>query len=1069
MKIKKIAAAVIAAAVLVTTVSLPGILPNITNVVNAADTVIDGDYEYQVNEDEETVTITKYNGTDAEVDIPSVLGGKTVTQIGSDSFIDNNSLISVTFPNSITYIGAQAFDFCKSLISVTIPDSVTYIGIRAFGECSSLEEIIVGKDNAYFSSIDGVLFDKEETELICYPAGKKDTTYIIPNSVTSIYGDAFRGCTFITDVIIPNSVTKIYWHAFALCSSLTNVKIPDSVTELGEAVFQWCTSLTEVELPKSIEKIGFRTFLQCTSLISVTIPESLTEIGDGSFVYCSSLKEIVVDENNANYTDVDGVLFNKDQTELICFPAGKDDTKSYQIPESVTKIDDNAFCDCDSLEYIAIPNSVTELGRYTFENCSSLRNIEIPDSITTISYSTFTECGSLSSVTIPKSVIKIDDFAFWLCDSLDFVHYGGTIADWEAIEIGERNECLTNAEIICTDGIINERKPTDEELNPGDSFVDGILEYKVLEDGTLEVKGFVSDELKETVEELIIPDEVKGKAVTSIGEYSFYDCKCTSITIPNSATSIEKFAFIGSKFISITIPDSVISIGAGAFSICGNLESVMIPNNVTSIGEAAFGGCYSLKEISVDEINKSFSSVDGVLFDKSKTKLVCYPAGKDTSYNIPSGVAEISNSAFDYCSNLTSLTIPDSVTSIGSGAFWGCDSLETLTIPNGVTIINNYTFWSCSSLKTLTIPESVTRIDPAFEHCDALTDVYFGGSKSQWEKVDIYDSVVNDPLVNATIHFAKEDEPNQSETEETEPDVSTEPEPAITTTPEREPEPEVTTIPEPEVTTIPKPEVTTISEPVVTTMPEPVVTTLLEPVVTTIPEPEITTEVTTAPDNEVTTEPDTSDKYDITADVEIPPEGNNVPEGDQVKTIVINAFNMKGKGEIDLSDVKIKAQAIYDEEGLRRAEEALGTVLDGNTHYNLLDLTLLYKGEDFSNGYEGLIQVRFKIPDGHKNKTFSCYRLTEVDGKMVKELIPGTQEDGYYIIYLEHFSLYALVGDGNNNGDNSGNNNNNGNNSSNNNSQAVSPNPSTGVASTAILGTAVVISAVVTIIFKKKK
>ena len=165
----------------------------------------------------------------------------------------------------------------------------------------------------------------------------------------------------------------------------------------------------------------------------------------------------------------------------------------------------------------------------------------------------------------------------------------------------------------------------------------------------------------------------------------------------------------------------------------------------------------------------------------------------------------------------------------------------------------------------------------------------------------------------------------------------------------------------------------------------------------------------------------------------------------------------------------IKAQAIYDEEGLKRAEEALGTTLDGNTHYNLFDLTLLYKGEDISNGYEGLVEVKFKIPNGHKNKTFSCYRLTEVDGKMVKELIPGKQENGYYIIYLEHFSLYALVGDGNNNGDNSGDNNNNGNNSSNNNSQAVSPNPSTGVASTAVLGTAVVISAVVTIIFKKKK
>ena len=159
---------------------------------------------------------------------------------------------------------------------------------------------------------------------------------------------------------------------------------------------------------------------------------------------------------------------------------------------------------------------------------------------------------------------------------------------------------------------------------------------------------------------------------------------------------------------------------------------------------------------------------------------------------------------------------------------------------------------------------------------------------------------------------------------------------------------------------------------------------------------------------------------EVTESVEAPPEAADIPEEDRITSITINpAFNMKDKHdnnvELDLSKIKIKAKEIYDEEGLKRASEALGEELKGNKHYNLLDLTLLYNGEDYSNGYEGLVQVIIPIPKGHRDKTFSCYRLTEVDGKMVKELIDGEQTEDSYIIYLEHFSEYALVGAGEDN------------------------------------------------------
>ena len=153
---------------------------------------------------------------------------------------------------------------------------------------------------------------------------------------------------------------------------------------------------------------------------------------------------------------------------------------------------------------------------------------------------------------------------------------------------------------------------------------------------------------------------------------------------------------------------------------------------------------------------------------------------------------------------------------------------------------------------------------------------------------------------------------------------------------------------------------------------------------------------------------------ETTSEVETPPEATDIPEDDRITSITINpAFNMKHKDgnevELDLSKIKIKAKEIYDEAGLKRAEAALGETLNGNKHYNLLDLTLLYDGKDFSNSYDGLVKVIIPIPKGHRDKTFSCYRITEKDGKMTKELISGQQTEDSYIIYLEHFSEYALV------------------------------------------------------------
>jgi hypothetical protein len=205
---------------------------------------------------------------------------------------------------------------------------------------------------------------------------------------------------------------------------------------------------------------------------------------------------------------------------------------------------------------------------------------------------------------------------------------------------------------------------------------------------------------------------------------------------------------------SFTIPNGITSIGVGAFSACTKLTNITIPNGVTNIEEAAFSNCTSLVTINVEVSNSAYTSENGVLYNKNKTVLHTYPAGKtDKSFTIPNTVTGIGFEAFLGCASLASVTIPNSVTTIGPAAFSSCTSLTSITIPNSVTTIENYNaFWGCTSLTSLvignkvtsigggsfhgctslasvTIPNSVTSIgDQAFLDCASLTSVRFEGT-----------------------------------------------------------------------------------------------------------------------------------------------------------------------------------------------------------------------------------------------------------------------------------------------------------------------------------------------------
>ena len=327
------------------------------------------------------IRITRYKGPDSgEVVIPKTIGGYEVKWIGD------------------RYSGAGVFQGCTGITSIVIPDSVISIDRSAFSGCTSLTEITVSPDNKNYSSVDGVLFNKDGSELIVYPKGNGRSAYTVPDGVTSISGSAFEGCTSLSkvklsnnltiieertfygctslaEIVIPDSVTEIrgrldseyYGGAFVGCTSLAEIVIPDSVTKIGESAFLGCTSLSKVDLPKNLTTIESHTFSGCTSLAEITIPDSVTEIGESAFSGCTSLSKVKLSNN-------------------------------------LRIIQERTFSGCTSLAEIDIPDSVTEIGWSAFEGCTSLAEIAIPDSVTSIGGSAFSGCTSLAEIAIPDSV-----------------------------------------------------------------------------------------------------------------------------------------------------------------------------------------------------------------------------------------------------------------------------------------------------------------------------------------------------------------------------------------------------------------------------------------------------------------------------------------------------------------------------------------------------------------------------------------------------------------------------------------------------------------------------------------
>lgn len=683
----------------------------------------------------------------------------SVTSVGSYAFGYCDSLTSITIPDGVTSIGSYAFYNCDGLISMIIPKKVRSIGQCAFDNCDLLETIIVEENNTAYSSVDGILYNNDKTELIHVPKAIKGAV-TMPSSVTSIGSYAFYGCSGLTSIIIPNSVKNIDEKAFYNCNNLTSITLPfigsskddtnntyfgylfgaSSYSDNSKYVpsslktvvitdgqliasnaFNGCNSLIDVTIRDGVMSVGSYAFRSCAGLASISIPNSVTSIGSDAFDGCSVLQYNEYD--NAYY------LGNSNNKYFAVIKAKSMSITSCALHINAAVIVNGAFYNCKSLTNITIPDGVTNIGSGAFNGCASLTDVIIPDSVITIGEGVFRACTSLASITLPF--------------------------------VGES------------------RKTANDTYQYPLGYIFGKTSYTGGKATEQNYCGYSATPALGVNTTYYIPMSLKSVTISggNILFRAFHNCAgLTNIKLSDDVTSIGTCAFQDcSSITSITISSSVTSIGGGAFSGCSSLESVNW--NATACETTEDIGLSSCKRLTSVKFGQDITSIPSFVFQNCTAI---------TNISIPSNVIDIGAFAFYGCASLWILNIAEDsrLKTIGSYAFYDCSRLGIITIPDSVEMIGNYAFYGCnyggfgvkfgenSQLKSIgdyafrysnikvriLIPKAVTSIgDSAFDFDGINVKVLYQGTAAQWKGISINNK--NIKISEGSLYYYSETEP----------------------------------------------------------------------------------------------------------------------------------------------------------------------------------------------------------------------------------------------------------------------------------------------------------------------
>lgn len=598
--------------------------------VDASQFIDPNGFVYDLDENTSTAKLTLVippAAAMADIDLPATIEANgstfTLTAIGDRAFYGNRTVTNITGGGNINAIGQYAFYGCTALTSfdvsenletiddmafyscsklegfrlnegltrignfafwenklmenANIPAGVTAIGENPFGLCQKMTQITVADGNSNFTSVDGVLFDKDVTKLISYPNGNYlNFNYTVPSTVKVIGSNSFYGNVSIMGVILPEGLEEIGGGAFRQCQLMT-VEIPSTVKKIGSMVFLLNSNLasftvaegnpeyksangqllsadgkhliagavsnTQLTIPDGVEAIDDYAFFKFTKLKGVSLPSSVKTIGQSAFYSCSGITEFDFGE---------GLEVIGDQAFQLCTKLAK-----VTLPATMREIGFQAFVTCNALETLELNEGLVSIGSKAFMTLPMLKSVVLPGTLDTMGEAAFYMCPSLSEVVVSEGVTNLGNSCFNSCMSLTSVELPSTL---KTIGNDAFNYC----------GIQNIELPEGLEIIGDASFSSCQLQ------------------------EVVLPESVR-----SIGMLAFsnnYPLK--SFAAGSSLETIGDNAMANCvQLAEIELNEGLVSIGVSAFSYCDALSSLTIPSTVTTLGKYFLNGASSLTKL----------------------------------------------------------------------------------------------------------------------------------------------------------------------------------------------------------------------------------------------------------------------------------------------------------------------------------------------------------------------------------------------------------------------------------------------------------------------------------------
>lgn len=634
---------------------------------------------------------TFYNCTGLKsVTLPS-----TLTSIGYYAFY-NSSITSIDIPEGVTTISEDAFFNCQNLKSVTIPSSLTQIGSSAFGNCSALAAVHISDLSKWCQ----IAFNSNSANPCNYAHhlylnGEEITELVLPSDITVLKQYAFYGCSYLTSIVVPDNYTNIPSQAFYNCTKVNSISLGANLEYLNQDVFSTFSNLqsihwnvkncvdfgnaslsvlyskrnkiTSFTFGESVEHIPAYLCYEMSNLQKIDIPANVKSVGEGAFAFCTRLAEFNAAAGSPIYTSVDGVLFNKDKTSLIIYPAGKAAT-SYTVPSGVKTIEENAFYGCVNLSSVTIPASVTSI---------KAGNAIVP----------MWSFAGTTPASIAESAFAED--AYLIVDNVDTYK-----AAWPAYasrifprEHAEKNLTLT-------------AKSDKSALHM--AIGDTNLEYVI----KLTISGTINSyDLMIMRNKMINLRELDlTNASIEANAYEYYTGFCSH------ADTLLEHSFRDLR--SIKLPRTL-KYAEKAMIDCPDLKYAEFNGGVIGTQVAPYKGDGDLQVV----LNEGVTEIKPYAFVLSNNShryyydsdLQSYTNSKLHAISLPNSLGKVEAQRFWYCRNLQEVTLGNALTEIGDYAFCECPALTSIVLPEALESIGNFAFQG-TKIAEITIPSGVRRI-----------------------------------------------------------------------------------------------------------------------------------------------------------------------------------------------------------------------------------------------------------------------------------------------------------------------------------------------------------------------